>query len=132
MGNPCLEDMDPTVKELTDVDPKDNVACLDDFQLRANPTCKTLQQDLAKVHNIVRVTNAEILKSVSDGYEALTKLLTDSKEGVYTRLKSLEQSTSTYSLQLSRRSWPKWKRQTMLLYRHPRLLKQRLPMRIVG
>ena len=101
MGNPHLEDMDPTAKELTGVDPKDNIAHLDDFQLRANPNCKTLQQDLAKVHNIVRVTNAEILKSVSNGYDSLTKLLTDNKDGVYTRLKSLEQSTSTYEERLA-------------------------------
>ena len=101
MGNPHLDDIDPTAKELTGVDPKDNLARLDEFQLRTNPNCKTLQQDLAKVHNIVRTTNAEILKSVTEGYEALTKILTDDKEGVFTRLKSLEQSTSTYEQHLA-------------------------------
>ena len=101
MGNPHIDNTDPNVTTLIGVDPKDHVTPLDEFKARSNPTCKNLQQDLEKVHNIVRNTNAEILSSMNKGFAALTKLLTDDNDGVISRFRALETSSKTYDDRLA-------------------------------
>ena len=54
MGNPPQSDN-------TDSTSKDQ----DTFVYRPNPTCKTLQQDLATVHNVICNTKNEITTSIT-------------------------------------------------------------------
>ena len=90
--------------ESTDSTSKDQ----DMFVFRTNPTCKTLQQDLANVHNIIRNTKDEITTSIAQvqtstdaGFVNITNLLTDNNNGVIPRLNQLETLTGSYKTRLS-------------------------------
>ena len=96
MGNPTIDD---TGVSTNDNSGKEN-GLPEEFTPRTNPTCKTLQQDLARVHAIIRNTKNEVLNSMNAGLDDIKEILTDPQEGVIPRLSSLEQSSSSYKTRL--------------------------------
>ena len=78
------------------------------FTFRPNPTCKTLQNDVANVHNIIRNTKNDITMSINgikvsmdSGFSDLTELLTNVDTGVIPCLQHLETASHTYEDRLA-------------------------------
>ena len=100
MGNPNPHDTIISGSDHSEDNSGKENGISDEFFPRANPTCKSLQQDLARVHTIMCNTKADVLKSMNKGLDDINELLTDPQEGVIPRLSSLEQSTSSYTRRL--------------------------------
>ena len=98
MGNPTGDDSDQLGRDtLKDSQIKDNVN-IDEYFSRPKPTCQTLQQDLMKIHAIVRTTKTEVLNSMNTG---LDDILTNPDTGVLCRLSALEESSAPYEKRLA-------------------------------
>ena len=93
MGNPLIDDIGA---HTNDNSGREN-GLSEEFTPQTNPTCKTLQNDLARVHTIIRNTKTDVLNSMNTGLDDINKILTDPEEGVIPRLSSLEQSNSSYN-----------------------------------
>ena len=92
-------------------EPKSNELTVKDngiFTFRPNPTCKTLQNDVANVHSIIHKTKNDITTSINGikvsmdaGFSDLTELLTNGDTGVIPHLQRLETASSSYEDRLA-------------------------------
>ena len=69
---------------------------MDEFIHRTNPTCKSLQKDLEKIHTLL----GKLRSDVTTGLDELTEILTKDIEGVLPRLHALETTQKSHDSRL--------------------------------
>ena len=90
MNNPTDDD---TRSEFND---SSAVGDMDELIHRTNPTCKSLQKDLEKIHSLL----GKLRSDVTTGLDELTEILTKDIEGVLPRLHALETTQNSHDSRL--------------------------------
>ena len=93
MAAPHHEEDNESLKDASDGDTMEVVH-------RTNPTCKSLQRDLEKIHTITKTVKADI-KHMSEGLDDLNTILTNDEDGILVKLDSLQTSSNQHDVCLS-------------------------------
>ena len=85
MGNPTEEDAAST-----------GGADNEEYIVRTNPTCKSLQKDLERIHTLLNTVRSQVV----EGLDNVNMILTNDVDGIVPRLSSVECATKTHDKRL--------------------------------